>query len=105
MIDYYAVFGLTPSATMIELHTAYIQLASKYHPDRAGGDAAKFVELTMAKVVLFDSETRRAYDDQRRALLTPCYMCNGEGTIVKQRGYHAKKRVTCPECNGTAYTP
>lgn len=58
---YYAVLGLTKSATDAEVKQAYRRLASKYHPDR-GGDPAMMAEVNKAHRVLGDPELRAKYD-------------------------------------------
>ena len=45
MTDPYKVLGLTQSATVDEIKTAYRKLAMKYHPDRNDGKDEKFKEV------------------------------------------------------------
>lgn len=48
--DWWLVLELeTRSPTADEINTAYRRLASKHHPDRAGGDAARMTELNQAR--------------------------------------------------------
>ena len=62
--DYYAVLGLTPSASDKEIRRAYRALARKLHPDTRSGDTATalFHEVQVAYAVLSDTRRRRAYD-------------------------------------------
>jgi molecular chaperone DnaJ len=63
--DYYEVLGVSQSATLQEIKSAYRQLALKYHPDRNPGDKEaeeKFKELAEAYSVLSDAEKRARYD-------------------------------------------
>lgn len=63
--DYYAVLGVSKSASDAEIKKAYRKLALKYHPDQnKNGKAAekKFKEISEAYEVLKDSQKRAAYD-------------------------------------------
>ena len=61
-MDYYETLGITKEATELEVKKAYRKLAHKYHPDKAGGDASKFKEISEAYQVLSDSGKRQSYD-------------------------------------------
>jgi Ca-activated chloride channel family protein len=67
--DYYAVLGLTSSATLREIRRAYRALARKFHPDTRSGDTATelFHEVQVAYAVLSDPRRRRAYDRRMSA--------------------------------------
>lgn len=65
MKDYYKILGVPENASPEEIKKAYHRLAYKYHPDRAGGDEAKFKEINEAYQTLSDPERRRQYDAQR----------------------------------------
>lgn len=60
--DYYAVLGVSKGASEDEIKKAFRKLAHKHHPDKAGGDEAKFKEVNEAYQVLSDSKKRAQYD-------------------------------------------
>ena len=65
MEDYYALLGVSKSASQDEIKKAYRNLAFKYHPDRNPGDKSaeeKFKKITEAYSVLSDSNKRAQYD-------------------------------------------
>lgn len=62
MKDYYSILGVTRSASEEEIKKAYRKLAREHHPDRAGGNEAKFKEVTEAYQVLSDKQKRAQYD-------------------------------------------
>lgn len=62
MKDYYKVLGLEKSATEDDIKKAYRRLAHQYHPDKNGGSADKFKEVSEAYQVLSNKEKRAQYD-------------------------------------------
>ncbi len=60
--DYYEVLGVSKTAGADEIKKAYRKLAVKYHPDKEGGDEAKFKEIGEAYEVLKDDAKRQRYD-------------------------------------------
>ena len=60
--DYYALLGVAKGASDEEIKKAYRKLAHKYHPDKSGGDEAKFKEINEAYQVLSDKSKRAQYD-------------------------------------------
>lgn len=59
--DYYEVLGVGKAATISEIHQAYWQLASRYHPDK-GGSHEQMVRLVEAWKILSDPANRARYD-------------------------------------------
>jgi molecular chaperone DnaJ len=62
MKDYYDILGVDKKATAKEIKKAYRKLASKYHPDKEGGDEEKFKDINEAHSVLSDDKKRKQYD-------------------------------------------
>lgn len=60
--DYYATLGVEKKASTEDIKRAFRKLAQKYHPDKGGGDEARFKEITEAYSVLSDERKRREYD-------------------------------------------
>lgn len=59
--NFYDVLGVKRDASDKEIKTAFRKLAQKYHPD-AGGDEAKFKEISEAYDTLSDPKKRKEYD-------------------------------------------
>lgn len=66
MKDYYQVLGVSKAATEEDIKSAFRKLAHKYHPDKKGGDEAKFKEASEAYAVLSDKKKRAEYDTYGR---------------------------------------
>jgi molecular chaperone DnaJ len=67
--DYYAVLGVSSTATQKEITKAYRKLARELHPDANPGDAAaeeRFKEVSAAYDIVGDEEKRKKYDEVRR---------------------------------------
>jgi molecular chaperone DnaJ len=67
--DFYAVLGVSASATHDEIKKQYRKLAAKHHPDKNQNDAKaaeRFKEISEAYQVLGDEAKRKQYDDMRR---------------------------------------
>lgn len=60
--DYYELLGISKSASDDEIKKAFRKQAVKYHPDKEGGDEAKFKEINEAYEVLKDKQKRQRYD-------------------------------------------
>lgn len=62
MKDYYEILGVQKGASEDDIKKAFRKLAQKYHPDKKGGDEAKFKEVSEAYAVLSDKKRRAQYD-------------------------------------------
>jgi curved DNA-binding protein CbpA len=66
--DPYAALGVARDASAAQIRAAYLDLASRYHPDRHQGNpledlaSAKLIEVNRAYEILSDPGRRSAYD-------------------------------------------
>lgn len=60
--DYYKTLGIDKKASKDDIKKAFHKLAHKYHPDKQGGDEAKFKEINEAYQILSDDNKRAQYD-------------------------------------------
>lgn len=63
MTDAYSTLGVQRGATDEEIKRAYRKLAAKHHPDKEGGDTAKFQEIQGAYDTLTDPQKRQEHDN------------------------------------------
>ncbi len=65
-LDYYEVLGVSKTASLQEIKTAYRRLAKKYHPDVSSEANAqeKFKEVSQAYQILSDPEKRQQHDQE-----------------------------------------
>jgi curved DNA-binding protein len=61
-MDHYQTLGVPRTATEKEIKQAYRRLAGKYHPDKPGGDTARFQQIEQAYRILSDPTSREQYD-------------------------------------------
>lgn len=60
--DYYKILGIEKNASQDEIKKAFRKLAHEHHPDKQGGNDAKFKEANEAYSVLGDEKKRAQYD-------------------------------------------
>ncbi len=60
--DYYNILGVDKGASKEDIKKAFYKLAHKYHPDKKGGNEAKFKQVNEAYQVLSDDGKRSKYD-------------------------------------------
>jgi len=60
--DYYKILGIEKEASPEDIKKAYYKLAHQHHPDKKGGDEAKFKEVNEAYQTLSNKDKRAQYD-------------------------------------------
>ena len=60
--DYYKILGVDKNASQDDIKKAFRKLAHEHHPDKQGGNDAKFKEANEAYSVLGDEKKRKQYD-------------------------------------------
>lgn len=60
--DYYDILGVSKTASEEEIKKAFRKKAHQHHPDKDGGDEAKFKEINEAYQVLGNKDKRSQYD-------------------------------------------
>ena len=60
--DYYDILGVSKGASGEAIKKAYRRLAHQHHPDKKGGDEAKFKEINEAYQTLSDPQKKSNYD-------------------------------------------
>ena len=101
---HYDTLGCSPGATEEQLHSAYLELAFHLHPDREGGDEAKFKVIAAAWGVLKNKEFRAAYD-KKLALESRlnCGRCQGLGLRSGFTNGKYERNIRCEACKGKGY--
>ncbi len=62
MTDPYTILGVKPGASADEIKKAYRKLAHQHHPDKKGGNEARFKEVNEAYQILSDPDKKARYD-------------------------------------------
>ncbi|PID83188.1 molecular chaperone DnaJ [Candidatus Campbellbacteria bacterium] len=60
--NYYEILGVDKNASADEIKKAFRKKAHKYHPDKNGGDDAKFKKVNEAYATLSNENKRKQYD-------------------------------------------
>ena len=64
--SYFAILGVTASASPDEIRAAYVRLAKEFHPDRYTGGSDHFFQIQEAYSVLGDRNRRSEYEKSLR---------------------------------------
>jgi len=83
--NYYEILGLEKKASKEDIKKAFRKLAHKYHPDKKGGDEARFKEVNEAYQVLSNDKKRAEYDTYGHA-----FSGGGFGGAEGFGGFNAK---------------
>jgi DnaJ-class molecular chaperone len=102
VINYYAVLGVPPIASLDDIKRRYRDIARLKHPD-AGGDTDEFARITEAGSILTDPIRRLAYDEGLRLLMVPCAKCQGQGVMFIQHSFIYTNTRRCEACSGEGY--
>ncbi len=78
--DFYETLGVDRKASKDEIKKAFHKLAHQYHPDKKGGNEAKFKEVNEAYQTLSDDTKRGEYDTYGQTW-------SGAGPAGSQQGY------------------
>src|SRR5258708_3332083 len=88
--NYYDILGVSKDASKDENKKAFHKLAHKFHPDKKGGDASKFKELSEAYSVLSDDKKRAEFDSYGRVFSGGGGGGNGNGGFDFSGGFNAQ---------------
>lgn len=88
-MSHYDVLGVAPSVDQAALRRAYLRLARRHHPDRAGGDPARMRAINQAWATLGDPDRRARYD---LTLGAPSVAAPAPPSSTVRRGYEPDPR-------------
>jgi DnaJ-class molecular chaperone len=70
-MSYYALLGLSKTASFHDIEQAYRHLALIYHPDKPTADSVKFLAVSEAYDTLISKDKRRMYDNPQDSFEVP----------------------------------
>ena len=98
-MDYYNILGVDRNASETELKKAYKKLSMQHHPDRTGGDDAKFKQINEAYSTLKDPQKRQQYDNPQPQFNSQHFQNGGFNggfninDIMSQFGFGARQQM------------
>ena len=81
MNDPYRILGINKSSSPQDIKQAFKKLAKEHHPDRPGGDEAKFKQINEAYETLKDPKKKRIYDHGGMDPDQPNFHRGGDGSF------------------------
>ncbi|MBM3281437.1 MAG: molecular chaperone DnaJ [Candidatus Harrisonbacteria bacterium] len=87
MKDYYKILGVDKAASPDDIKKAFRRLAHQYHPDRPGGNEARFKEVNEAYQILSSVDKRRQYDQFGSGAFSQGAGFNPSGFGFSQNGF------------------
>ena len=103
IFNYYRILGVTPIKSDADIRTQYRSLARAAHPDRPGGDPARFDQVTKAYEAIKDRPARAKHKEAMKLLGRECQPCRGRGWQARQKNFSTTQKLTCEECGGCGY--
>lgn len=102
MNDYYAILGVSKTASLADIKTAFRALAKQYHPDKNANPSATalFTQILKAYNVLANPHARKRYD---YSLVSHATISNNYTQPPKQKQYKERKTVSEEELKGRDY--
>ena len=64
--SYFAILGISPTATADEIRSAYRRLVKEFHPDYYAGGSETFRDIQEAYSVLGNTRRRREYEQKHQ---------------------------------------
>lgn len=113
MEDYYAILGVSRSATREQIQAAYRKIALRTHPDKSDSDDRAFRRATDAYLVLRDPRLRDEYNRQRKVFVKNPKIRKGTDIrvnleipiedIIKgvTKKFETIRSGLCKDCSGT----
>lgn len=103
--NYYAVLGVTISASTDEIRTAFRNIATLTHPDKGTvKSSSAFVAASEAYATLKSVKMRKEYNQMLSLFLHKCSPCGGKGIISSRKGFNSvTSKSRCKACNGLGF--
>lgn len=89
--NYYAILGVSPTASQAEIKKAYYKLARYYHPDKPHGNEEQFKQISYAFETLSDIDKKMNYDSSLEEELNKHRDSELEAIYRSARNWEAKQ--------------